>query len=282
MRSSSTSSHFLDVDGIRTHYLEAGAGPTVVLLHGGEFGGCAELSWEFTTGPLGEHFHVIAPDWLGYGHTDKIHDFGQAEARRVKHLARFLELKGLSNAHFIGNSMGGSVLSRALAKNSEIVSAKSLTLISGGGFAPDNEWRRMLTSYDCTREGMRNILKALFHDQTWANNDEYLERRYQMSLINGAWECAAASRFKSPATPPRQEFGRSDETPYENIRIPVLLIAGAADKLRNPGYATEVANKLPIAKVHIIPDAGHCPQIERPGVVNPIIIQFIDALERST
>ena len=32
-------SRFVDVDGIRTHYLEAGEGPTVVLLHSGEFGG---------------------------------------------------------------------------------------------------------------------------------------------------------------------------------------------------------------------------------------------------
>ena len=40
-------SRYINVDGIRTHYFEAGKGPTVVFLHSGEFGGCAELSWEF-------------------------------------------------------------------------------------------------------------------------------------------------------------------------------------------------------------------------------------------
>ena len=43
-------SRYVSVDRIRTHYLEAGAGPPVVLFHSGEFGGAAEISWEFTTG----------------------------------------------------------------------------------------------------------------------------------------------------------------------------------------------------------------------------------------
>ena len=42
-------SRYVMVDGIRTHYLEGGDGPAVVLLNSGEFGGCAELSWEFNT-----------------------------------------------------------------------------------------------------------------------------------------------------------------------------------------------------------------------------------------
>ena len=42
----------ITVDGMTTGYLEAGAGPPVVLLHGGEFGACAELGWERTIGAL--------------------------------------------------------------------------------------------------------------------------------------------------------------------------------------------------------------------------------------
>ena len=60
---------YVSVDGINTHYLEAGErfkgkAPTVLLLHSAEFGGAAELSWEFNIGPIGEHFHVLAPDHL--------------------------------------------------------------------------------------------------------------------------------------------------------------------------------------------------------------------------
>jgi hypothetical protein len=49
-------SKLLSIDGMRTHYFEGGSGPHVVLLHSGEFGGCAELSWEFTAPALAEHF----------------------------------------------------------------------------------------------------------------------------------------------------------------------------------------------------------------------------------
>ena len=43
-------SKFVEVDGINTHYLEAGPkdAPTVGLLHSGEFGGCSEISWNST------------------------------------------------------------------------------------------------------------------------------------------------------------------------------------------------------------------------------------------
>lgn len=38
-------SHFIDLNGIRTHYLEAGAGPTLVLMHGGGAGADAYGNW---------------------------------------------------------------------------------------------------------------------------------------------------------------------------------------------------------------------------------------------
>ena len=80
--------HTILVDGIRTHYLEAGDGPPVVLLHAGEFGGAAELSWEHTIPALAEQYRVIAPDWLGFGYTDKLHDFVSGAMRRLDHMVR--------------------------------------------------------------------------------------------------------------------------------------------------------------------------------------------------
>jgi pimeloyl-ACP methyl ester carboxylesterase len=38
-------SRFARIDGVDTHYFEAGRGPPLVLIHSGEFGGCSELSW---------------------------------------------------------------------------------------------------------------------------------------------------------------------------------------------------------------------------------------------
>jgi len=95
-------SRYLDVGGIRTHYLDAGDGPPVVLLHSGEFGGSAELCWEFNIGPLARDFRVIAPDWLGFGGTDKLRDFVAGSDRMIRHMSAFLAAMAIDRADFAG------------------------------------------------------------------------------------------------------------------------------------------------------------------------------------
>ncbi len=57
----STPSRFIEVNGIRTHYLEAGDRPPLVLLHSGEFGGSAELCWEYLIPASGQLPPIRAP-----------------------------------------------------------------------------------------------------------------------------------------------------------------------------------------------------------------------------
>ncbi len=268
-------SRYVDVDGIRTHYLDAGEGPFLVLLHSGEFGGCAELSWEFNIDALSAHYRVLAPDWLGFGRTDKVHDFTQGQARRIRHMQRFLDVMAVDTAHFAGNSMGGSIFAQTLAENPRAFRVRSLTMISSGGFMPDNEYRRTLLSYDCTPAAMRAMLRAMLYDPKWADDEAYVARRVELSLLPGAWECQAAPRFKNPATPQRAEFGRPDSTPYGRIEQPALIIAGAEDRLRLPGYAPELAAKFPRAELHVLEKSGHCPHIERAADVNRLMLDFL-------
>src|SRR5687768_2047202 len=84
-------SRFVRVGPFRVHYLEAGRGEPVVLLHSAEFGGRAEFSWRYNIGPLAEHFHVFAPDMLGFGYTDKIYDFGDPYTFRIRFIRDWME-----------------------------------------------------------------------------------------------------------------------------------------------------------------------------------------------
>ena len=225
-------SRFVHIDGIKTHYLEAGEGRPIVLLHSGEFGGCAELSWEFTLPRLAERYRVVAPDWLGYGQTDKLYDFAGGQARMMWHMRRFFEIMDLYDSDVVGNSAGGSIFSRALANDPSAYRLRSLTLISSGGFGPDNEHRRAMMDYDCTIEGMKALLRGMFVDPKWSEDEAYVRRRVELSTQAGAWETIAAARFKNPTIPSRPLFGRPDDTPYENIPVPTLIVAGKQDKLR--------------------------------------------------
>ncbi len=272
----SVHSRYVMVDGIRTHYLEGGDGPAVVFLHSGEFGGCAELSWEYNIEAFAEHFHVIAPDWLGFGRTDKLFDFAQARARTLGHIKRFLEVMDITQADFVGNSMGGSNLARIAAARPVIYPIRSLVLASGGGFAPDTEARRNLLAYDGSDQSMRDLLDGLFFNkEKWVDNADYIARRQVFAHMPGAWECASAARFHAPFVETRGQFGQPDATPYEDIDVPLLMIAGADDQLRQPGYATELGQRIPGSTVMVFDDAAHCPHIEHAEKFNQAAIAFL-------
>ena len=268
-------SRFISVEGINTHYLEAGSGTTLVLLHSGEFGGCAELSWEFNIAALAEHFHVIAPDWLGFGHTDKLYDFSAGHKRMLQHMVGFLAAMNIDQADFVGNSMGGTFLARVAASEHPLFPIRRMVLASGGGLAPANEHRQALLDYDCTPEAMQRLLLAALDDPKWANDADYVARRQRFALIPGAWECAAAARFRSPATPTKAEFGGKDETPYGLIKNPTLIIAGANDKLRLPGYGQELQQQIDGSQLALFDDCGHCPNIEQAELFNQTVIDFL-------
>jgi pimeloyl-ACP methyl ester carboxylesterase len=275
----SLESKFVDVDDARTHYFDGGSGSTVVLLHSGEFGSSAELSWEYSFAALSAAHRVVAPDWLGYGQTAKLHDFENSLERRIRHLVRFLEVVDVQRAHFVGNSMGATLLLRDAASPSPRLPASSIVAISGGGYVPDNEARQALLGYDGTLESMRRVLGALFPSSAWSTDDDYATRRHEESLRPGAWECAAAARFRSPAAPVRSDYGAEDTTPYENIGVPVLLVTGGRDLLKNPGYGRELAPRIPNGELLEIDDAGHCSHIEQPQIVNQALTRFFDAVE---
>jgi pimeloyl-ACP methyl ester carboxylesterase len=156
---------------------------------------------------------------------------------------------------------------------------RSLTLIASGGFSPDNEHRRAMMEYDCTVEGMKAMLRGMFVDRRWTDDPAYVQRRFELSILPGAWETIAAARFKNPLVPPRAVFGRPDDTPYENISMPTLVIAGSEDKLRLAGYAEELAARIPQSEVHVFDGCGHCPHIERAKEVNALLLDFIQRVD---
>src|SRR5947209_2721355 len=103
-------SHYVMVGDIRTHYLEAGQGEPLILLHSAEFGGRADFSWRYNIQALAGHFHVYAPDMLGFGGTDKLYSFTDPAGFRIRFVRDFMDTLCIPSAHFMGNSFGGSLI----------------------------------------------------------------------------------------------------------------------------------------------------------------------------
>ena len=264
-------SKFVLADGFRTHYFEGGRGPTVVLLHSGEFGGCAELSWEFTMPALAEHFHVLAPDWLGFGESAKIFSFDDMRGLRAQHIASFLKTLCVERAHFIGNSMGGGMLAAAAAREEPIWPIDKIVLASAGGFAPVNEARKILNSYDGSRQHMKRVLETTLLVSPLRNDEAYLEKRHRLSLVPGSWECTAAARFRRPGVKP----GDKEDIDYRKIKRPTLIVAGGKDPLREPGYARELQKEIAGSELIVFEEAAHFPHIDFPERFNKAVIAFL-------
>lgn len=264
-------SKFIDIEGMRTHYLEGGAGFPVVLLHSGEFGGCAEVSWEFTLPALAQHFRVVAPDWLGFGMSAKLFSFDDMRALRVRHITAFLKRLGIAGAHFIGNSMGGGMLASVAAMDTPVWGIEKMILVGAGGLAPVNEARQILNSYDGTREHMRRVLKTVLAHSPLRDDEAYLDKRHRLSLIPGAWECTAAARFRRPGV----KAGEKEDTDYKKIKRPTLIVAGAKDPLREPGYAQKLQAEIAGSELIVFDEAAHFPHIDMPDRFNRAAIEFL-------
>jgi len=262
----------LVVDGLSTHFLEAGQGDPVVLLHGGEFGVSAELGWERTIPALAEHYRVLAPDMLGFGESAKVVDFADGRGMRIRHIARFCALLGVGSAHFVGNSMGAINLLVDQTSPAPVLPVRSLVAICGGGEIQKNRHTTALYEYDATLGAMRDIVEALFFDPAYPADDAYVQRRYDSSVAPGAWEALAAARFRrpglqAPSTP-------SSKRAYERITVPTLVLEGGGDKLLPPGWAAEIGGQIVGGRSAVVDGAGHCPQIEQSATVNDLLLGF--------
>ena len=265
------SSRYVMVGDIRTHYLEGGEGEAVVLLHSAEFGGRAELSWQYNLGALAKAFHVYAPDMVGFGRTDKIFNFTDQSRLRIDHIRRFMQTLCIPEAHFIGSSYAGGLIQRVAAMRPVPWNMVSIISTGGGGHAPDNEPRKVMNNYDGTREHMREIMKVTFWDERWWS-DEVVDERWKASIEPGAWEAIAAARLSRPGA--ERPFG-SDRGDVSLIECPVLIVGGDQDLLREPGCWEQLHQSIPQSELRIFSPARHFPHIEHAEEFNQVALDFL-------
>jgi haloalkane dehalogenase len=131
--------HYLELDGLRMHYVDVGDGPTVLLLHG-------EPTWSFLYRKvIGElrGFRCVAPDYFGFGRSDKPTDVGwYSYDRHAESLASFVDRLDLRDMTVVVQDWGGPLGFRLCVERPERV-ARLVVLNTGiGARAPNDEWLR--------------------------------------------------------------------------------------------------------------------------------------------
>ena len=263
----------VNADGIKTHFLEAGSGPDLVLLHGGEYGASAEITWRDNIEPLSERFHVVAPDLLGWGQTDKIYSFSDPAGWRIRHLQRFLETLGVGKAFFVGNSAGGGLILRAVVRSPAPLQIEKMVTICGNASVFKTTSQADLENYTPTIENMRKIVALLYHDSKW-HTEENVRERYECSVLPGAWEALSAARLRSPA---HQARSTTDEfvAQLSRLTIPLLIMSCEHDPLNQRDWDVNFQKIVPGSRVHRFMNSAHEPQIEERDEFNRVLTDFL-------
>lgn len=268
----------ISVGDIKTHFLEAGSGPDLVLLHGGEYGASAEITWRANIDELAKRFHVVAPDLLGWGQTDKIYSFSDAAGLRIKHLQRFLEALGIGKAYFVGNSAGGGLVLRASVRIPAPLQILKMVTICGNASVFKTNSQADLENYTPSLENMKKIVALLYHDPKW-QSDANVRERYESSIIPGAWETLSAARLRSPV---HQVRSTTDEfvKQLSRLSIPLLIVSCDHDPLNQSDWDVNFQKIVPGSKVHRFKHSAHEPQIEETEEFNLVLTEFLLGGER--
>jgi haloacetate dehalogenase len=104
----SFSHHTINANGIKQHFMEAGAGPPVILLHGFPETGYA---WRKQIPALAERYRVIVPDMRGYGEAEKP-PAGYGKRNMVADISALMWELGIGRAPLIGHDRGARVSTR--------------------------------------------------------------------------------------------------------------------------------------------------------------------------
>jgi 4,5:9,10-diseco-3-hydroxy-5,9,17-trioxoandrosta-1(10),2-diene-4-oate hydrolase len=279
-----TTGRFADLpSGPQLHYHEAGdpAAPTVLLLHGGGPGASAWSNFGRTLGVLGQRFHVLAVDQLGFGRSSKPTEFArQFFAASADSLAELLDVLGIERAHCVGNSLGGGTAVRLALDHPD--RAGRLVLMAPGGlglnvFAPDpTEGIKKLYAFGAppgpSKEKLADFLRTLVFDRSMIT-DELVDERFEYAADPATLASmrAMGESFRNPGAAEEAMLWRE----AYRLRQRVLLVWGREDRV-NPLDGALVALKLiPRAQLHVFGGCGHWAMLEKFDEFNRLTADFL-------
>ena len=243
------------------------------MLHGGEYGASAEITWKYNIEFLAQQFHVVAPDVLGWGKTDKIYSFSDPAGYRINHLKRFLDTIGIAKAYFVGNSAGGGLILRASVLDPMPLQIQKMVTICGNASVFKTQSQADLENYTPSLENMKKIVALLYHDPKW-QTEENIRERHQSSIVPGAWEALSAARLRSPAHQARsttEEFVNK----LSRLRVPLLIMSCEHDPLNQRDWDVNFQKIVPGSRVHRFNHSAHEPQIEETEEFNRVLTEFL-------
>jgi haloalkane dehalogenase len=268
--------HYVELDGLRLHYVDEGDGDPALLLHG-------EPTWGYLyrrmIPPLAAVARVIAPDYLGFGRSDKpLRADDYSFELHHGSIERLVEALGLRRLTVVVQDWGGPIGLRLAVERPDLV--ERLVILNtgvGAGRAPSAEWLRF-------RDFVRRV-----------GTDLVASRLVALSCVSAPEEDVLAG-YDAPFPVPESKAGMlafPEQVPTElghpsaaaMLRVrdalarwekPALVLFSDSDPIFSPAHAERLAARIPGAgPAEIVAGAGHFLQEDKGEEIAGRIVRFL-------
>jgi pimeloyl-ACP methyl ester carboxylesterase len=240
---------YVDANGVHSYYEEHGFGDPLLLLHGGLVDGD---SFAQQTPAFAEHYRVIVPDRRGHGRTPDVEGPISYDLMADDTIAA-MDALGTGPAHLVGWSDGGNVGLLVAIKRPDLV--RRLVTI-GSNFSAD---------------GLTNEAAATFKPDTPTSAVPVMHEMWKVNAVDPDRFDAVLEKMQGCwfdyAIPPAD---------LARIAAPTLVMVGD-DDIAKFEHTIELFETIPHAQLAVIPGASHLAPIEKPELVNQLVLDFLAA-----
>jgi haloalkane dehalogenase len=279
-------SHWLDLDGVRYHYLDEGPrnAPPVVMLHGNP-------TWSFyyrtLVPPISQSYRVVVPDHVGCGLSDKPQAYDYTLEQHIQNVETLIGRLGLREVTLVVHDWGGAIGMGYATRHAENV-ARLVILNTAAFYQPGlplrikmcripllgdvllrglNAFARLALPWATVhRERLTPAVRAgyLAPYDSWAN---------RIAILRFVQDIPFEKRHRT-----RKTLEDIEANLYLFGEHPMLIIWGAGDFCFTvQGYLTEWQTRFPYAETRVIEDAGHYVVEDAHERIAPWILEFLES-----
>jgi pimeloyl-ACP methyl ester carboxylesterase len=256
------------VDGAELDVATDGNGDAIVLIHG--FPLTREI-WNAQASQLAKSHRVIRPDLRGMGRSSAP-DGPYLMETLAGDLAAILDAMAIDRAAIVGHSLGGFVALAFARMYTERVARLALVCSRLGADSPEiagfrNDLADLLERENSIEPAVESYIPKLFSDESLQKNFDTVERARGIARTNSPRGAAAMLRGIA------QRVESYDIA--ADLAMPVLIVAGAGDKVVSQDEAQTMRAAFPAARLTLMKKSGHLPMLEEPEALTAELAAFV-------
>jgi haloalkane dehalogenase len=266
-----------DLDGLRMHYVDEGEGSPILLLHG-------EPTWSFLyrkmiPGLTGSG-RVVAPDYIGFGRSDKVTEMGwYTYDRHVESMKRFIEELDLTDTTLVVHDWGGPIGLRLAVENEDRFAR--LVILNTAVFRPrpgKPPNQAFLAWRDFAEKNPDLPVGFILQGATATDLSEAVLAGYEAPFVTPASKAGVAA-FPlivplSVDDPGAAEMAATSEA-LTKWSKPTLVAFSDSDPLFSPRVGEALSERIPGATFAVIEGASHFLQEDKGEAIADLVRSFV-------